>query len=67
MFRLKTDTVARLAAVALMAGGCSDAGGPSTPGQLSFNLATHAAPAAAATAPAACQPRRRRSAMAATP
>jgi hypothetical protein len=52
MFRLKIDTVARLAAVALMASGCSDAGGPSTPGQLSFNLATRVAPAAPATAPA---------------
>jgi hypothetical protein len=34
-----------LAAFALTAGACSDSGGPSTPGQLSFNTATQAAAA----------------------
>lgn len=43
----KMDTVARLAVLALVASGCSDAGGPSTPGQLGFNLATHASTAVA--------------------
>jgi hypothetical protein len=48
MRSLKTDTLMRLAVLALVASGCSDAGGPSTPGQLSFNLATHSSPSAAA-------------------
>jgi hypothetical protein len=48
MYSLKTDTLMRLAVLALVASACSDAGGPSTPGQLSFNLATHAAPSAPA-------------------
>jgi len=52
MCSLKIDTLARLALVALVASGCSDAGGPSTPGQLGFNLATHASPVAAAGASA---------------
>jgi hypothetical protein len=52
MYSLKIDTIARLAMLALVASACSDAGGPSTPGQLSFNLATHASASAPAGASA---------------
>jgi hypothetical protein len=48
MFSLKTETLTRLAVLALVASACSDAGGPSTPGQLGFNLATHSSPSVAA-------------------
>ena len=52
MCSLKIDTLTRLAVLALVASACSDAGGPSTSGQLSFNLATQASASAAAGASA---------------
>jgi len=46
MPRYTLGPVLSLAALAVAAGACSDSGGPSTQGQLSFNTATQAAPAA---------------------
>jgi hypothetical protein len=42
MFSLKIEALTRLTLVALVAGACSDAGGPSTPAQVGFNLASRA-------------------------
>jgi hypothetical protein len=46
MSRFTVARVFPLAALALVAGACSDSGAPSNQGQLSFNTATQAAPAA---------------------
>jgi hypothetical protein len=50
MCKPNLNTLPRLAVLALVASGCGDAGGPSAPGQLGFNLATHASPAVAGAA-----------------
>lgn len=47
MSRFTLGRVLPLAALALTAGACSDSGGPSNPAQVSFNVATQAAPTAA--------------------
>lgn len=48
MYRLKIEVLTRFAVVALVASACSDAGGPSTPAQVGFNLASRASVAGAA-------------------
>ncbi|MEA2724836.1 MAG: hypothetical protein QOH59_2607 [Gemmatimonadales bacterium] len=48
MCRLKIETLTRLAVVALVASACSDAGAPSTSGQVGFNLASRASVTGAA-------------------
>jgi hypothetical protein len=49
MSRLTLGRVLPLATLLVSAGACSDSGGPSNQGQVSFNVATQAAPAAAGT------------------